>query len=389
MARRVPRVLRFTSLVCGAMLAVVASSDSQPALRRATNIAALSAFPSFYHLRPIVIIGKVGVESDGELRVSDAGASMHLVTKGQAFDGLDEVRGELWDLGRMKPDEPRLSGYDLKATFHVDPAGPWPRPGEVTAIVASAVAPASAPLAPSIRAIVLHPSRYLDQRVTITGQYSGRNLTGDLPDAPARSRYDFVLRSADAAIWVSDIRPKGKDFEFALDSRLDSGRWLQVSGTVQHGRGLQWIEADAGSLTLAKPPAAEPAGDEKDTTVRVPAVPPPSVLFSAPTEGEGDVPPSSHVRVQFSRDLDPATLKGHIVVSYVGAAGGGGTPAAGAAPAIEVAVRYTGANRVLELTFDKPLERFRTVKVALLEGILGTDHQPLVPWTLTFDVGGS
>ena len=44
----------------------------------------------------------------------------------------------------------------------------------------------------------------LEQRVTITGQYSGRNLTGDLPDAPARSRYDFVLRSADAAIWVSD-----------------------------------------------------------------------------------------------------------------------------------------------------------------------------------------
>ena len=30
------------------------------------------------------------------------------------------------------------------------------------------------------------PPRYLDQKVTITGQFSGRNLLGDLPDAPAK-----------------------------------------------------------------------------------------------------------------------------------------------------------------------------------------------------------
>ena len=68
--------------------------------------------------------------------------------------------------------------------------------GEVTAIVATAVAPPRTPAAtPSIRAIVLNPSRYLDQKVTVTGQFDGRNLLGDLPDAPGRSRYDFVLRS--------------------------------------------------------------------------------------------------------------------------------------------------------------------------------------------------
>ena len=130
----------------------------------------------------------------------------------------------------MKPDEPRLSGYDLRATFHFDPDGAWPRPGEVTAIVATAVTAAPPPTpgtAPPIRTVVLNPSRYLDQKVTITGQYSGRNLMGDLPDAPDKSRYDFVLRSADAAIWVSNMRPKmkdtnGKEFELALDSRIDS-----------------------------------------------------------------------------------------------------------------------------------------------------------------------
>lgn len=363
-----------------------ASADAQPALRRATNIAALAAYPGFYHLRPIVIIGRVATESNGEIHVSDAGGSIRVLAEGSAFDGLDEVRGEFWDLGRMKPDEARLAGYDVQATFHIDPDGAWPRPGEITAIIASAVSPASAPLAPSIRAIVLNPSRYLEQRVTVTGQYSGRNLTGDLPDAPAKSRYDFVLRAADAAIWVSGIRPKTKDFDFALDSRLDTGKWVQVSGTVQRGRGLQWIEADAGSLALAKPPA-ESAAEEREAIIRVPAAPPPEVLFSTPAEDESDVAQSSHVRIQFSRDLDPATLKGRIRVAYLDSQSAErGEPAT---PNAEFTMRYNAPSRVIELRFTHPLERFRTVKVELLEGIVGTDQQRLKPWTLTFGVGGS
>src|SRR5204863_5982163 len=136
----------------------------------------------------------------GELRIGDEAGSMRLVVKGSAPAGLDEIRGEFWDVGRMKADEPRLSNIDVRATFHIDPDGPWPKSGEVTAIVATAVSAASTPPAPSIRAIVLNPSRYLDQKVTVVGQYEGRNLLGDLPDSPAKSRYDFVLRSADAAI---------------------------------------------------------------------------------------------------------------------------------------------------------------------------------------------
>ena len=77
----------------------------------------------------------------------------------------------------------------------------------------TAVVPSPAPAGTSIRSIVLNPSRYLNQKVTITGQFAGRNLTGDLPDAPARSRWDFVVRSTDAAIWVSGARPKGKGFD--------------------------------------------------------------------------------------------------------------------------------------------------------------------------------
>ena len=285
-------------------------SAQQPSPRRATNLAALVAYPGFYHLRPIVVVGKVKQQDNGDVLLADDAGSVRVVFKGSVPDGLDEIRGEFWDLGRMNADDPRLAAYDVKATFHVDPNGAWPRPGEAMALIATAIEPASPPPAPSIRAVVLSPSRYLGQTITLTGQFGARNLLGELPDAPAKSRYDFVLRSADAAIWVTNIRPRGKDFELALDTRIDTGRWVEVSGTVQQGRGLLWLEAMPNSLTLAKAPAETPL----ESPIRVPAAPPPEVLFSAPAADETDVPVSTTVRIQFSRDIDAATVKGHVQV---------------------------------------------------------------------------
>jgi hypothetical protein len=373
--------------VCVA-LALSASADAQPATRRATNLAMLLAYPGFFHGRPIVVVGKVGVEKD-ELRVSDDNGSIHLIFKGTAPDGTDEVRGEFWDLGRMKADDIRLSTYDLRATFRLDPDAPWPRPGEVTAIIATAVAPAVTPTQPSIRAIVLNPSRYLDQKVAITGQFSGRNLLGEMPDAPGKSRYDFVLRSSDAAIWVSNMRPRlkdanGKDVELGLDARIDTGRWLMLRGTVQLVRGLLVLDAEPGSLALGKAPTDTTHQEEP---IRVPAGPPPEVVFSAPTQDETDVLQTTTVRIQFSRDLDQATLKGRIKPHYLESQSvERGEPVT---PPVDFTFQYTPANRVLELKFTKPLERFRTLAIDLVEGIMGTDGQPLKPWTLTFMLGGS
>jgi len=369
------------------LVALAGVSDAQTTVRRATNIAAILAYPGFFHGRPLLIVGKVGLEKD-ELRVSDDDGSIRLIFKGNAPDGLDEVRGEFWDLGRMKPDDIRLNPFNLKAAFKIDPDAPWPRPGEVTAIIATAVAPAATPPAPSIRAIVLDPPRYLDQRVTITGQFSGRNLLGELPDAPAKSRYDFVLRAADAALWVANMRPKlrdagNKEFELGLDARIDTNRWLEVSGTIRHGRGLIWLDAEAGSLKIAKAPQESVQTEEP---VRVPAGPPPEVVFSAPTEDETDVSQTSTVRIQFSRDIDPSTLKGHVRAQYFEAQSvERGEPVT---PTADITTQYQTANRVLEVHFTKPLERFRTIKIELLEGILGTDAQPLKPWTLTFSIAG-
>lgn len=369
-------------------LTIAASASAQPVTRRPTNLAALVGFPGFYHGHPIVIVAKVGIENN-QLRASDEGASVRLVFKGSAPDGVDEIRGEFWDVGRMKPDDPKLTGYDLRQTFGVDPDGAWPRQGEVFAIIATAVAPAAPPPAPSIRAIVLNPSRYLDQKVTIAGQFSGRNLLGDLPAAPAKSRYDFVLRSTGAAIWVINMRPKlrdanNKEIELGLDARIDTSRWLEVRGTVQESRGLMWLDAEAGSLKLARPPQETLTIEEP---IRVPAGPPPEVVFSAPTEDETDVLQGASVRIQFSRDLDPSTIKGRVRAKYLDTQSvERGEPTT---PAAEFTTQYTGANRVLEIRFTKPLERFRTITLELLDGILGTDGQPLKPWTLTFSTGGS
>ena len=51
--------------------------------------------------------------------------------------------------------------------------------------------------------------------------------------------------------------------------------------------------------------------------------------------------------------------------------------------------RIIPGNRVLEIRFSKPLERLLTVHVELVEGILGTDKQPLIPWKLDFMTAGS
>lgn len=364
--------------VAFALLVLTSGLAGQPATRRATNLASVLNYSAFYQLRPVLVVGTVKTDDKGLKSVTDETGSLQVVYKGNLPDGLAEVRGEVWDLGRMNADDPRLAGLDLRSTFQVDPDGPWPRPGQILAIVATGVTPVTTPNTPSIRNMVLFPARYRDQKVTIVGQFAGRNLLGDLPDAPGRSRYDFVLRSADSAIWISNLQPRGKDFELALDARIDTGRWLEVTGILQQGRGLQWLDGEAGSLKLAKAPDAEPV----EVPVRVPAAPPPEVIFSAPTEGETDVGPGQSVRIQFSRDISAASLKGRVRIVYA-PAGANAT----AVPITDFTTEYRGAARVLEVKFAKPLEPFRSVQVSFGEGVQGTDQQPLKPWTLTFEVG--
>jgi Big-like domain-containing protein len=395
------RVLCLTSLA--ALYLAVASPTAQAPVRRATNIAAILAYPNFYHMRQVLVVGTVAQQQNGEFRVSDPAGSLRLVPDGNAPDGLDEVRGQFWDLGRMKSDDPRFATIDLRRLFNIDPETSWPHPGEVMVIMSAAIAPAAAPAAVEaavattkstaypatpLRSVVLEPLRYVGQNVTVTGQFFGRNLAGDLPDSPAQSRYDFVMRAADASLWITNVRPRGRDaqgkpFELGLDTRLDTGRWLQVSGTVRQGRGLVWIDGLENTLAPAQPPAQTIVDD---APVRVPAGPPPEVVFSTPTDDEIDVALTTNIRIQFSRDVDPTTFRGQIRVTYVTTPGT--VPPEGPDQPGEFTTQYSAANRVLEMKFARPFDRFRTVRVDLADGILGTDKQPLRPWTLMFLLGG-
>jgi len=364
-------------------LAIASVAGAQPMSRRAVTIPAITAFPAFYNGQPVVL--RAEIRRDGE-RVSIATETHSMpafAPPDVSGSGTIEVRGEPWDIGRMQPDDFRLNGKDLRSLLGVDPNASWPRPGEVVVFNVTASAPADALTAPSLRNVVLAPDRYVDQRVTIKGQFRGRNLYGDQPQAPpgGDGRREFVLRSADAALWVTGKQPKGKGFTFDVNSRLDSRRWLEVSGVVKEERGLVWIVAE--ELTETSPQAERAP---EPITSSAPLVPP-EVLFSAPTNDETDVALNSKVRVQFSRDLDATTLQGNVRVAYSAAqATERGEPQA---PGIEATFNYNRGTRVLEITFAEPLERFRQIRISFTDAVKGTDGTSLKPYTLTFTLGGS
>jgi hypothetical protein len=371
------------AFVLAAALLAASVVSGQTLARRAATIQGIQTYPAFYNGQPVLLRAELQQDGDRATLVAGDHRLPAVLKAGVSGSGLLLIRGEVWDLGRMQPDDMRLSGRDLRQFLGAEGTGSWPRPGEVVIVNVTAAEPAESLVAPSVRNLALAPERYADQRVTVKGQFRGRNLYGDLPQAPAdaNGRRDFVMRSADSAIWVTGKQPKGSGFNFDVTSRLDTQRWIEVSGVVKWERGLVSIVAEQLAETS---PQAE-ARSEQVTIAR--EVVPPEVLFSAPTADETDVAQDTKVRIQFSRDLDPATLKGRVEVSYSRTQSRErGEPEP---PPVIARVGYNPGARVMEITFDPPLERFRLVEVRLMDGIVGTDGAPLKPWTLTFTTGGS
>ena len=167
-----------------------------------------------------------------------------------------------------------------------------------------------------------------------------------------------------------------------MDARVDTDRWVEVTGVVKQANGLVSIEAT--KIAAATAPEVTAAPEEPAEKLSPP--PPVEVVFSSPSDGETDVSLKSPIRIQFSRSIAPETLKGNIRIAYAGAESAEKGEAQ--APGIEIKTSYDPGMRALEITFARPLERFRTVRVQLLEGIKAFDGAPVTPWTLTFAVGG-
>jgi hypothetical protein len=374
----VPRVLKVLGVLT--VLSFLAPPLSAQTVRIATTAEALVAAPVFFHGKQIVVRTDV-VEQDRLWRIANTAKPIYVFWKDRpSLASGSEIRGEFWDVGRLPRDDPRFSSIDLSQVIEVASHGQWPARDQVFMIVNATMVESPLPTDPTLRAVALSPEHYANRAISVVGRFRGANLFGDLPQAVGKSRWDFVLQSADSAVWVTGLRPRGKGFDLDVQARVDTGHWLQVSGTLRHDGALTWIEA----TSIA--PATAPTESPIEVTVPRPPEPPPTVVFTAPIAGETDADRSTPIRIQFSRDIDPRTIREHIRVTYTSPA----PPPAGApASPPSFTARYNEGNHSVEIKFAEPLDRYRGVKVDLLEGILSNiDNQPLAPWSLAFTTGG-
>ena len=351
---------------------------AQPLRYMPTTLAALDAYPSFFHRQPVVVRGTPEGDlqdvfiSDGERRLR----ALYVAPPVADERDVLEIEGTFWDLGRLQPDDPRVADDGIAALSERLLGKPWPSSGELRLLIAEDTRRADTPDATTIRTISLEPARYRDRTVTVTGRFRARNLFGDLPQAPGNTRDDFVLRSGDAAIWIVGMEPRGDGFDFDVMARVDTNRWLQVTGVVGGGDHLATIEAES-LATIDRPAASADAGrGAPRPEQRLPA----EVIFSAPTQDDTGVALDALVRLQFSRDMNPDTFAGNVRASYLGAADGAG---------LDLTAEYRSRNRVLNVQFAEPLLPYRPVAVTLGDGIQALDGAALIPYTLRFATGGS
>jgi Big-like domain-containing protein len=365
-------------LIAAAAALVAATAAAQPSGRLATSAEALVASPVFFHGRQITVRRELA-EARGLVELAGTSKPIFVFWREHPTTTRDgEIRGEFWDLGRLRPDDARFASQDFHAVLEAASKGEWPARDRVFVILGATFVESPLPDQPSIRALALAPEKYADRGVTIVGRFRGRNLFGDLPLPAGKSRWDFVLQAADGAVWVTGLRPRGKGFDLDVEARVDTGRWLEVTGTVRRDGPLSWIEAS--SIAAASAPTDTPV------EIAVPARPreaPPQVVFTAPVANDTDVERAAPVRIQFSRDMQGATFRDRVRVAYTGNA----APGAPAPPPFTI--KYNEGTRALEIKFSAPLDRFRTIRIDLLEGILSAvDNQPLAPWSMTFTTGG-
>jgi hypothetical protein len=354
-------------------LLVAASAGAQPPDRIATTADALVANPLFFNGKRVVI--RHAVKQVDRLTELDGTAKPVYVFWKDRRGGSDgEIRAEFYDLGRMQEGDPRFSSYDFTPVIEVANKGRWPARDQVFVLLGATFVDNPAPTAPTIRAIALTPEQFDNRSVTLIGRFKGRNLYGDLPQGVAKSKWDFVLQSADAAIWVTGLRPKGKDFDLDPAARVDTGKWLEVKGTLQRDAAAVWLAGESVRLTTA--PADVPV---EVAGPPMPPQPPPSVIFSIPLADETDFPIGGRIRIQFSRDMTESTFRERVHVRY-----GGPTPPG---PPPTFTVTYNDGNRSVEIRFKEPLAPLQLLVIQLDEGITAIDGQSLKPWTLRFTTG--
>ena len=330
----------------------------------------LKQFSGFYHLQLVLVRGNLVKTNNHFILQTETTEILILNLKNNnLLNERVDIHGQFIDVGRLKPSDDRLSTYERPT--HVA----WPSPGEELVIdVIDLVQVQNLNTAPSIRSFVLEPERFKNQPVTVIGQFRGRNLFGDLPSTPRQSRYDFVLKSGEAAIWIVGLQPRGRDFNLDINTRIDTNRWFKITGALHQKNGLVMIEGTSIAVAETQTYASN------NPIKLIPSsssLPPIAVVFSDPTPGEIDVNHIKLVRIQFERHIKISTLTGRVEVMYL-------DDKQEESNSLEWQSNYNAGVRALELKFTEPLKPDSTVHIKLLDGIEALDGAPVLPWSLTF-----
>ena len=353
------------------------ASRSQAPDRHVTTAHALSAYSHFFHGSQVTFLGTVhDAAGVSVVPIGEKQRAVIIWQEPQVVEGQTVLRGTFFDLGRLEPADSRLASIDTSKILDAVSGGRWPGRNQIFLLIGARREKYEPEVQPTVRSIALDPARYAGKQVTLSGRFRGRNLLGDQPVSPGKSPHEYVLRIADASIWISGLRPRGRGFTLDADARRDTREWVRISGVVRHEAPLVWIEGKA--IDLAKPEADAPP----EAAAPLPPGPAPEVVFSAPLDGETEVATGVVPRVQFSRDIDPESLRDQVAVAY--GLREDGSPA-GSPPAS--ATSYRAANRSIEIRFAEPLAPYTTVIVAFGNEIKATDGVAMKPARISFTTG--
>ena len=223
-----------------------------------------------------------------------------------------------------------------------------------------------------LRNLVKDPAHYVDEQIAVYGKFRGNNLYGDLSIKDKRTPRDFVIKLADAAIWVTGRRPRGDGFRLDPKKRRDTGKWLNVIGTAwQHeSSGTYYLRAE--KIELADKPEDKDLEPVKVVRPEEEKLgPPPEVTFSLPLAGERDIPLDSEFHIQFSNPMKAGTFNRNVDLLYADDDGIGN-------PFPDLEVSYDRDSRTLTVQPNKRLEPSQEIELILYDAIEDEDGQKIL-----------
>jgi hypothetical protein len=202
------------------------------------------------------------------------------------------------------------------------------------------------------------------QLVRVRGQFRGRNLHGDLPQASQRGPADWVVKDDYYAVWVTRRGPGGRGWRLDPTSMDDTRTWVEISGRPRTRDGYVYLHAET-VVPLSPPSAADAiAPPPAHASARTP----PAVVFSLPLESEHLAPAGATLLIQFSTHMDPTSFARRVRLRYAGEE----------AVFDPARLTYDASRRTLVLE-PGLLAAGRDLECLLLAGLIDVHGQALVP----------